>query len=60
WSGQLWGRVDLNGFEATTEWLPRADLYTFSKPLGAGLFYWDQHSSVGYGKMQALPAPTDL
>ncbi len=60
WSGQLWGRVDLNGFEATTEWLPRADLYTFSKPLGAGLFYWDQHSSVGYGKMQALPAPADL
>ena len=60
WSGQIWGRIDLNHFEATTEWLPRADMYAFSQPLAGGLLYWDHHSSVGFADMQTLPAPADL
>ncbi len=59
WSGMLWGRADLLGFEATTDWLPRADLYSFSKPLFNGLLYWSSHSSAGYANTQQLPPPTD-
>lgn len=60
YSGMLWGRADLNGFEATTDWLPRADLYSFSKPLFNGLLYWSSHSSAGYADTQQLRAPTDI
>ena len=59
YSGVLWGRADLLGFEATTDWLPRADLYSFSKPLFNGLAYWSIHSSAGYADTQQLPSPTD-
>ena len=59
WSGMLWGRGDLSGFEANTQWLPRADLSTFSQPLFGGLVYWNQHSSVGYADLRPLQAPTD-
>ena len=59
YSGVLWGRADLLGFEATTDWLPRADLYSFSKPLFNGLAYWSSHSSAGYADTQQLPSPTD-
>lgn len=59
YSGMLWGRGDLNGFEATTNWLPRADLYSFSKPLLNGMAYWSSHSSVGYADSQQLPAPSN-
>jgi len=59
YSGMLWGRGDLNGFEATTNWLPRADLYSFSKPLFNGMVYWSSHSSAGYAETQQLPPPTD-
>jgi hypothetical protein len=59
YSGVLWGRADLNGFEATTDWLPRADLYSFSKPLFNGLLYWSSHSSAGYADTQQLPAPNN-
>ncbi len=60
YSGMLWGRADLSGFEATTDWLPRADLYSFSKPLFNGLLYWSSHSSAGYADTQQLPPPTDI
>jgi hypothetical protein len=56
----VWGRADLNGFEATTDWLPRADLYSFSKPLFNGLLYWSSHSSAGYADTQQLQPPTDI
>jgi len=59
YSAMLWGRADLSGFEATTDWLPRADLYSFSKPLFNGLLYWSSHSSAGYADTQQLPPPTD-
>lgn len=59
YSGTLWGRTDLSGFEANTQWLPRADVYSFSQPLFEGLFYWNMHSSVGYGDLQRMQTPTD-
>jgi hypothetical protein len=59
YSGMLWGRGDLNGFEANTQWLPRADLYSFSQPLFGGLFYWNMHSSVGYADSKRIGDPTD-
>lgn len=60
YSAMVWGRTDLNGFEATTDWLPRADLYSFSKPLFNGLLYWSSHSSAGYADTQQLQPPTDI
>ena len=60
YSAMVWGRADLNGFEATTDWLPRADLYSFSKPLFNGLLYWSSHSSAGYADTQQLQSPTDI
>jgi len=59
YSGSLWGRGDLSGFEANTQWLPRADVYSFSQPLFDGLLYWSMHSSAGYADMQNLQPPTD-
>ncbi len=59
YSGMFWGRADLLGFEATTDWLPRADLYSFSKPLFNGMIYWSSHSSAGYADTQQLRPPTD-
>lgn len=62
WSGTLWGRTELNEFEASTDWLPRADLYGFSQPLFGGAAYWSSHSSVGYADLEpnALPpSPSD-
>ena len=58
-SGTLWGRTDLSGFDATTDWLPRADLYAFSQPLLNGLLYWNMHSSVGYADQRRMGTPTD-
>jgi hypothetical protein len=58
-SGMLWTRPDLNGFDATTNWLPRADAYSFSQPLFDGLAYWSSHSSAGYADSQTMQAPTD-
>ena len=59
YSGMLWGKTELNQFEASTQWLPRADLYSFSQPLFNGLAYWSSHSSVGYADMNTMRAPTD-
>ncbi|MCA9050467.1 MAG: hypothetical protein KDA89_17140, partial [Planctomycetaceae bacterium] len=52
WSGTLWGRTELNEFEASTDWLPRADWYGFSQPLFDGLAYWTSHSSAGYADLE--------
>ncbi len=60
YSAMLWGRADLTGFEATTDWLPRADLYSFSQPLFNGLLYWSSHTSAGYADSQQLQPPTDM
>ncbi len=58
-SGTIWGRADLSGFEANTQWLPRADIYSFSQSLFDGLLYWSMHSSAGYADMQSMRNPTD-
>ena len=60
WSGALWGRVRLNDIEATTDWLPRADVFGFSQPLFNGHAYWSSHSSVGYADLQKGDPPNDI
>ena len=37
WSGSLFFKTELNEFETSTDWLPRADLFGFSQPLFGGL-----------------------
>lgn len=59
YSGMLWARPDLNQFEATTQWLPRADLYSFSRPLLNGMAYWSSHTSAGYANLDRPANPTD-
>ncbi len=59
WSGMLWTRPELNNFEASTEWLPRADLYGFSQPLLNDSVYWSSHSSIGYAELNPMQAPSD-
>ncbi len=59
WSGQLWARPQLYQFEANTQWLPRADGYSFSQPLLGGLAYWSSHSSVGYADSNTMEPPSD-
>jgi hypothetical protein len=59
YSGMLWTRPELYDFEANTQWLPRADLYSFSQPLFGGLAYWSSHSSAGYARLNQMKPPTD-
>lgn len=60
YSAQIWTRPALYEFDTTTEWLPRADLYSFSQPLLNGLAYWSSHSSLGYAHLDPATAPSDL
>lgn len=58
WSWSLLTRPELNDFEASTEWLPKADLYALSEPLFNSLLTYSSHSSVGYGMIQpGVPSP---
>ncbi|MCA9037597.1 MAG: hypothetical protein KDA91_20825 [Planctomycetaceae bacterium] len=59
YSGTIWGKAELNRFEASTQWLPRADLYSFSQPVFGGLAYWSSHSSAGYADLNPMQLPTD-
>ena len=62
WSWSLLARPELNDFEATTEWLPKADLYALSEPLFNSLLTYSSHSSVGYGLIEPgdpSPSPTE-
>ncbi len=52
-------RWNLNDFENTTEWLPRADLTLLSQPLFGDMLTWSSHSSVGYGRIRPADAPYD-
>ncbi len=53
------GNAQLNEFENTTEWYPRADHYILGQPLLTGLVNWSSHSSAGYGRLNSAVAPTD-
>ena len=57
WTAQ--GRIQLNDFETTTEWLPRLDLFTFSEPVFNDMLTWSQHSSVGYAQLRPGENPSD-
>ncbi|MCA9057501.1 MAG: hypothetical protein KDA85_03345, partial [Planctomycetaceae bacterium] len=59
YSGQLWARPQLYDFEANTEWLPRADLYSFSQSMLGGLAYWSSHTSAGYAQLNAMEPPAN-
>lgn len=58
WSWSVLARPELNDFEASTEWLPKADLYALSEPLFNSLLTYSSHSSVGYGVIETgEPSP---
>lgn len=57
WSGSVLARTELNEFEASTDWLPRVDLYSFSQPVFNGLAYWSSHSSAGYADLEPNAPP---
>ncbi len=59
WAWSALVRPDVNGFENTTEWLPRGDLYVLGEPLLGGLATWTNHSSAGYAQLHPADAPTD-
>ena len=59
WSGSLLARTELNEFEASTDWLPRGDLYSFSQPIFNGLAYHSSHSSAGYADLEPGKSPAD-
>ncbi|MEZ6122992.1 MAG: hypothetical protein R3C49_07440 [Planctomycetaceae bacterium] len=59
WSGTLIGRTELNEFETSTDWLPKADILGFSQPLFDGLMYWSSQSSLGYADLEPGAPPTD-
>lgn len=59
WENMSWsvlGRPQVNDFETTTEWLPRADFHVLGEPLFGGLLTWTGRSSAGYGRLR----PGDL
>lgn len=53
------GRPQVNDFETTTSWLPRADMYVLSEPFFEGRVTWSMHSSAGYGRLNPGDRPTD-
>lgn len=57
WSWSMIGRTKLNGFDNTTDWLPKADLFLLGEPLLGNRLSWTSHSSVGYGKLKPGSAP---
>lgn len=60
WSGRIFANTELNEFESSTDWLPKADLFGFSQPLFGGLAYWSSHSSAGYADLEPGAPPADL
>ncbi len=50
-------RPQVNDFENTTEWLPKADGYVLSEPLLNGAVTWSNHSSAGYGRLRRGEGP---
>ncbi len=57
WAWSLIGRGRLNDFYTVTEWLPRADLYTFSEPLFDGALTWTQHSWLANARLRPAQDP---
>ena len=58
-SFEITAEVRPNGFVTDTQWLPRADFFTFGQPLLFDRLSWHQHTSVGYAQMLTASAPTD-
>ncbi|MEP3480746.1 MAG: hypothetical protein ABJZ55_15970 [Fuerstiella sp.] len=60
WSASIFAKTELNDFENSTEWYPKADLFGFSQPVFGGLAYWSSHSSVGYADLNPAEVPPDI
>ena len=60
WSASIFVKTELNDFENSTEWYPKADLFGFSQPVFGGLAYWSSHTSVGYANLNPAEAPPDI
>ena len=52
WSWSLLGLGQLNDFEATSQWGPKADLYALSEPLFNSWLTYSSHSSAGYANIR--------
>lgn len=59
YAGTIMGRVRLNDFDTTSDWLPKADAYVLGKSLWDGRANWSSHSSIGYGRLRPAEAPLD-
>jgi len=52
-------RPQINEFETTTQWLPKANLHLLSEPFFGGRLTWSQQTSAGFGKLSVSEAPAD-
>ncbi len=59
WSGGLLARPQVNNFENSTQWLPKADIFALGEPLLDSWLTWTMHSSAGYGELFRSAPPTD-
>ncbi|MFO0817128.1 MAG: organic solvent tolerance protein OstA [Pirellulales bacterium] len=51
--------VRINEFFTQTEWLPRLDHYWLGQSLLGDILTWNEHSHVGYARLQITDAPKD-
>ena len=56
-SWSVLGRVNLDDFETSTNWLPKGDLTLLSEPLFNGLFTWSSHTVAGYAQLRPAALP---
>jgi len=56
-SWSLLVRPQINDFENTTEWLPKADIYVLSEPLFDGHVNWSTHTSAGFAQIRGSTPP---
>lgn len=59
WGLSILARPQLNDFDTTTEWLPKAELIGLSEPLLGGLMTWSNRSSIGYARLRPGDAPAN-
>ncbi|GIX03600.1 MAG: hypothetical protein KatS3mg113_0606 [Planctomycetaceae bacterium] len=52
-------RPQINRFENTTQWLPRADFTWLGEPLLGGLITWSTHNYVSYASLRRSAVPSD-
>lgn len=58
-SWDVYGKFQLNEFFMETEWLPRADHFLLGRPLWDGRLTYNEHSHIGYARLNPATAPLD-